>query len=1498
MSRFFGMISAETDAPRDLAEPFTQVPERVAELMTSRERTLAARPVAVTILGLALALVSTPPPATAQDASAQTSSQTRALLEKAHVLEVRGRVDIATQTWQQVLLADPKNAEALGGLARAAKISGNSALAKTYLDRLRSVSPNDPGIARAENEASQRSQNALLQQAAKSAQAGQYAQAMETYRKVFGAKPPAGDWALAYYETESATEDGRSHAIEGLRELAGAHPESPRYGIALGRILTYSPNSRSEGRRLLEKFPNDPKAVEALRKALTWDAASPGTAPEIKTFLTKHADPELSQALAKQPPVTARPADAKAPLTGAEKAQLSEIELAYRALNAKRLPEAEQRFRAILATNPENSRALAGMGYIRMGQSNFDGALSFLEQVKQRGYHEAGLDAALATSRFWSTIGQASTALTNNDLSKAEQQFQAALALRPNSPEALEGLGGTLLKAQQFDPAAQVYGRLAEAKPSTVAPWRGLMLAQFGAGRPTEALETEARIPAAARKDLLRDPDYLRTLASSLSAVGRDADAQRVLRSAIELPFPTDAKGVKVETQLQYASLLQQANRLEQASGLFRQILAADPNSTPAWQGLIRIQHEMKDDAHALQTLQTMPPDLYETAMRDGGFQATVASVYGGANHPELAQAILEKAIADHAAVNQKPPLTLQLQLAGTYSARNNLAGALTIYRHILAESPDRADAWKGLLSALHSSGRDAEALSQAGQIPVPTRHGLENDVEYLQTLGNIYNGLGQPRQAMAYVTRVQRHFAQQHTAAPVDVDIQDAWLLFNGSNDVGLFRQLMLLGGRADMSNDQRRSVQAIWTSWAVRRANQAAAANDQKRSLAILNAAAKSFPDNPAVLRALAAGYARAGLPKQAVSIFKSQDMTSATASDYRSAVGAAIAAADLKTSETWLRFGLDAYPRDAALLSLGAKFEQARGNSSRAADYFRASLAALPPADPGAELASQLSQPAPSLPGSSGPQDLATLLGSSIDDPETRSEPSRPYLPNYENLNSPPIPSASSGTAAAAPYGAGSTIVPAYMANPSAPSSPAPQNTLGGYAPSTPAQSTVASENAFTPDLAPDLPPLSPTQPRQWTPAAPLTLPATTQSSRSTEPTVASRPSVQQIPIQPVPEPQPLRSPAPIPAPFFTPYIPPTINTGYTPSAVPVDLGVDRPSVALRQSEVTDVLPTARYISNAGAPSQPSRPGPLAYVDPSRPPSAQSSSSQPAPQTVPQPFSDRTPPSDADLVAKNVPPLREAYAPTAGSPGPPLTQREQTERELAALEGSYSSWIGGAASGRYRSGTPGFDRLADIESPVEASGVIGKSVRATIVPRAIFLSSGVVDTATFQSSTGTIPVLGHLPGNALVAPAQQFAGGLGGELQLTGSNIGVAVGYTPYTFLVSNVTGRFRWRPARGHFTLFADRDTVKDTQLSYAGIRDPASITGLYSGDIWGGVVSTTGGARLDIGNESPASISPQTAEPSPATRSSITASSKAAWEPTSSSPDGPTSAALT
>jgi len=179
------------------------------------------------------------------------------------------------------------------------------------------------------------------------------------------------------------------------------------------------------------------------------------------------------------------------------------MEEAYKALNAKHTEEAEARFKAILANDPASPRALAGIGYIRMQQSNFGAAISFLDQAKQNGAKDAGLDTALASARFYSTLSDAATALNENDLTTAEQQYQAALALRLTSPEALEGLGGTLLKAQQPEAAIQVYERYVKIKPSAPAAWRGLFMANYGAGNAPQALSTERRIPPSVRAQLM-----------------------------------------------------------------------------------------------------------------------------------------------------------------------------------------------------------------------------------------------------------------------------------------------------------------------------------------------------------------------------------------------------------------------------------------------------------------------------------------------------------------------------------------------------------------------------------------------------------------------------------------------------------------------------------------------------------------------------------------------------------------------------------------------------------------------------------------------------------------------------------------------------------------------------------------------------------------------------------------------------------------------------------
>src|SRR5215468_5813394 len=80
-------------------------------------------------------------------AGTQTQEGVNILLGKARSLEARGRIDLAAQNWQQVLLVNPSQPEALAGLARYAKENGKTDDERGYLDRLRKINPKDPAIA-------------------------------------------------------------------------------------------------------------------------------------------------------------------------------------------------------------------------------------------------------------------------------------------------------------------------------------------------------------------------------------------------------------------------------------------------------------------------------------------------------------------------------------------------------------------------------------------------------------------------------------------------------------------------------------------------------------------------------------------------------------------------------------------------------------------------------------------------------------------------------------------------------------------------------------------------------------------------------------------------------------------------------------------------------------------------------------------------------------------------------------------------------------------------------------------------------------------------------------------------------------------------------------------------------------------------------------------------------------------------------------------------------
>lgn len=890
------------------------------------------------------------------------------LLNKAQTLESRGRLDLAAPVWQQVLLMDPRSTEALGGLARAARQQGDERVAQNYLAQLRAVSPAEPHDAQGLTSRPVQNPALLLGAAGNLARAGQPARAMALYRQLYGDNPPPGTPALAYYETEAATTEGRAHSIAGLRTMNRRFPEDARYVVALGQILMSDSQTRGEGRELLEAHSSDPEARAALQRNPAVAEAPKVATTYARSFVVQHTSkPSVSSAANS---AIARTTPVARPVVRRQAPRPTEMGAAYRALNAQYLLTAEKDFQGVLQRTPKNWQALAGLGYVRLRQGNYPGAISFLEQAKAYGGEGAALEKALQEARYRATMQMAVMALSRNDFPGAQQAFVVALEERPGAPEALQGLGGTLLKAQQNEAAITVFREYTQAHPADPTAWHGLFAAQAEAGRYGDALATEKRIPVATRDVLMLDPRFLLALATVDTATGNTSEAQAILNAGLDLPFPEGGRGLTPDLQAHYAALLVAAGRPEAAITLYRQVLTADPANTAAWMGLITVQHATGHADAAVITLRQLPAAVHAAAMRDPSFATVAAGLDETQGQHERARSTLETLLSHEAAANYELFIPAQLELARLYVRQGDLPRALPIYHEILRKHPSRLDARWQLIDVLHATGRDTEAVSQLKQLTPEVRAKLEAQSQFLELAGDTYAGADQPQSALPYLSRANAGIQASGATPSAALELQLASLQYGTHNDAELSQQLTALGDRSDLTEAQRTAMQLLWAEWAVRRATAEAHAGDRQSAARVLNTALEAFSSTPEVARTVAQGFVDAGLARDAEAIFKARDMTNAPLPDFESAITAALAANDHKLAEIWLGVALNKYPNEPQLLLLASKYEDERGHEKRARVYQQASLDATSAPLARAQLAREL--------GGSGSSSSDSALG----------------------------------------------------------------------------------------------------------------------------------------------------------------------------------------------------------------------------------------------------------------------------------------------------------------------------------------------------------------------------------------------------------------------------------------------------------------------------------------------------------------------------------------
>ena len=797
-----------------------------------------------------------------------------------------------------------------------------------------------------------------------------------------------------------------------------------------------------------------------------------------------------------------------------------------------------------------------------------------------------------------------------------------------------------------------------------------------------------------------------------------------------------------------------------------------------------------------------------------------------------------------------------------------------------------------------------------------------------------------------------------------------------------------MRLGARQDLTNAQRETIQGLWANWSVRRAAAAFQNGNNARAVDILDAAAQAFPDNLTVRKAVAGGYLTVGRSKDSLALFKQIDLQDGSAVDFQGAIGAALAANDKAQAEQWLRQALDRYPRDSGILGLAARFEQARGDNARAADYWRASIAAMPEVSPTDKLAHELVHPELPNPNNHAatPGDLANLLNPDRDAAGATSRTAKPLppLPAYDrdpyDAGAPVVLPPQQGTA--------SGTMPTYPV-PTTTNQPLPSSEINSpsSAQGSPFGTRPASSRTATPATDADstgTPAHKPSTAKKVTRkkaaagnSGHMNLPPSEDTVTNTgngPPSVQPAPKTE--PVYPQLVPHSFQQPAPQQR---IPQNPPqaNLNQQQIPSSTGLRLSSQpmNPIAARAQALLTDetdgqitqglAAGTIRYLPNSttppvGFPAQPpsnsapqavnprtqntqvananapanynadysnaqytpsaqdaaagaySAQKPAAPVQPQQeipvpppPASAQGPAASPKPspgktklagkrtKSTPAPTGPEVPTlvtapgetpapaaqlpvtdaqqgaqsspdtgiTDQELQERNLPPLRGRWSRLTHKEPDQVNPREEAELQLRTIEGGYSAWLGGTGNIAHRTGDPGYSSLSSLSADFEASVPLGTAARLTFIARPVFLDSGqangnaVINLTTGQVTASGPEPIGTLPGASasITPPAQQNASGIAGEAQLTIGNLALAGGYNPYGFLVSNWTGRANWRPGRGPFTFIFNRDSVKDTQLSYSGLRDPATITAFNQGNIWGGVMANSGNVQYARGD---------------------------------------------
>lgn len=393
-----------------------------------------------------------------------------------------------------------------------------------------------------------------------------------------------------------------------------------------------------------------------------------------------------------------------------------------------------------------------------------------------------------------------------------------------------------------------------------------------------------------------------------------------------------------------YAAL--KAGHLNRAREMFTSILTRDPHNAKAQEGLADVAMRAQDFTRAA--------DYYgraEGMTRSAADRARLAKAARNARYwswmkagqQAVAVADYQRAVNDYRqALNLKSedPAALAA-LGGAYQRMGQSQEASRIFARLTKAAPDDPKAWLAALQSLQQMDSPAQLLAANRRIPDGVKRDLQGTPDYASVVAWAEAATGHRPEAIA---RLRAALARDGKAAPVDLQLQLAWLLYQSDDDVALHTRLIALLGRQDLTSDQSDQVRSLYLNAARREAQHALDHGNTQIAEAIVSGAESIYPNDPGVQRVRADLLIQEGHFSEALTIYR-QVGPGKTSAGYQAAVGAALAAGDTAQAQKWVRQGLASRPDDVSLKMLAAKVDLRQGNADMARKSLRSALASLP-------------------------------------------------------------------------------------------------------------------------------------------------------------------------------------------------------------------------------------------------------------------------------------------------------------------------------------------------------------------------------------------------------------------------------------------------------------------------------------------------------------------------------------------------------------------------